>query len=277
MAFTLIDNTILEDKELSAVHKMIYVALAKFADNDTRACYPSYATLAEQAGCNRSTAIRAMKKLVEKGYVVKAIKSKDGRNAHACNLYILPLLESSANADKVDSTDICDTQSKLPSLRQAFPHEERLHQDDTDNSPAPPPDACIIPPRDIMPLPDASTPPPSGTENHELDLLNYTHSNYDLLPPQPNENRAAQKPAEQKKYGINRNVILNESEYAALKQDFPLDYEMRIERLSNYMKANGKDYDNHLAVIRLWATNDTPPPKSKRQKPDYAQCRGESL
>ena len=63
-----------------------------------------------------------------------------------------------------------------------------------------------------------------------------------------------------KKYGKYKNVILTDDEYNKLKDEFPKDYEQRIEKLSMYIKSKGVNYENHLATIELWA--------SKEQKED---------
>ncbi len=58
------------------------------------------------------------------------------------------------------------------------------------------------------------------------------------------------------RYGSYRNVILSDADMAALKREFPGDYQDRIERLSLYMASKGKNYQNHLATIRDWARRD---------------------
>lgn len=45
---------------------------------------------------------------------------------------------------------------------------------------------------------------------------------------------------------MNKNVLFSQEEYEQLKQEFPTDYQERIDRLSNYMSAMGKVYPNHL-------------------------------
>ena len=59
-----------------------------------------------------------------------------------------------------------------------------------------------------------------------------------------------------KKYGKYKNVILIDDEYNKLKDEFPKDYEQRIEKLSLYIKSKGVNYDNHLATIELWASKE---------------------
>ena len=43
-----------------------------------------------------------------------------------------------------------------------------------------------------------------------------------------------------------------------MKNEFPSDWEKRIERLSEYMESSGRKYSNHLATIRMWAREETP-------------------
>ena len=57
-------------------------------------------------------------------------------------------------------------------------------------------------------------------------------------------------------YGMYRNVFLTSTEHAALMADFPNDYEQMIDHLSEYMKSSGKHYDDHAAVMRIWAKKD---------------------
>ena len=54
------------------------------------------------------------------------------------------------------------------------------------------------------------------------------------------------------KYGEYQNVRLSDEELAKLKQEFPLDWNDRIERLSEYIASKGDKYKSHLATIRSW-------------------------
>jgi hypothetical protein len=55
------------------------------------------------------------------------------------------------------------------------------------------------------------------------------------------------------RYGEYKNVLLSDADVGKLKNEFPNDWEGRIERLSAYMASTGKSYKNHLATIRNWA------------------------
>lgn len=66
----------------------------------------------------------------------------------------------------------------------------------------------------------------------------------------------------QEKRGRYRNVDLTDEEVGLLREEFPDDWEQRIERLSEYMAASGRTYSSHLAVIRTWAKQDSDAKKS---------------
>lgn len=58
------------------------------------------------------------------------------------------------------------------------------------------------------------------------------------------------------KYGSYNNVLLTDEDMDKLKDEFPHDWEQRIDRLSEYIASTGKSYENHLATIRSWARKD---------------------
>ena len=58
------------------------------------------------------------------------------------------------------------------------------------------------------------------------------------------------------KYGQYDNVLLSDEDYTKLQDEFPNDYQERIERLSEYIASTGKSYKSHLATIRAWARKD---------------------
>ena len=58
------------------------------------------------------------------------------------------------------------------------------------------------------------------------------------------------------KYGEYKNVLLSDDDLMKLQNQFPDDWQERIESLSSYMASTGQTYKNHLATIRRWAKND---------------------
>ena len=79
--------------------------------------------------------------------------------------------------------------------------------------------------------------------------------------------------SDQLRYGSYENVLLSDTEYGKLRQEFPGDYQMRVERLSEYMASTGRSYKNHLATIRSWAKREKP----KYNPADYTFEEGDSL
>lgn len=65
------------------------------------------------------------------------------------------------------------------------------------------------------------------------------------------------------RYGEFNNVLLTDNEYTKLVERFPMDYQERIESLSQYMKQFGKRYKSHYATILSWARKDR-----SRKKPE---------
>jgi hypothetical protein len=69
------------------------------------------------------------------------------------------------------------------------------------------------------------------------------------------------------KYGSYSNVLLTDEEYHKLVEEFPADYQTRIERLSEYIASTGKKYKCHLATIRSWSRNERSTPAVKNKVP----------
>lgn len=78
----------------------------------------------------------------------------------------------------------------------------------------------------------------------------------------PDTPEAKAAPEKKGTYGCYGNVKLTDTDLSKLKDEFPDDWQERIDLLSTYMDSTGKSYKNHLATIRNWARRD-----SERQKP----------
>ena len=68
------------------------------------------------------------------------------------------------------------------------------------------------------------------------------------------------------RYGEFQNVILTDEEHQKLVDRFPMDYQDRIEALSQYMKQKGKRYKSHYATILAWARKDKRDGASKESR-----------
>lgn len=58
------------------------------------------------------------------------------------------------------------------------------------------------------------------------------------------------------KYGEYQNVLLTDEQLEKLKNEFPDDWQKRIESCSSYCKSHGKTYKDYLATIRNWARKE---------------------
>lgn len=68
------------------------------------------------------------------------------------------------------------------------------------------------------------------------------------------------------KHGLYNNVLLTDEELEKLKDEFPTDYQERIDRLSEYIESKGAKYKNHLATIRAWSRRDKEKQTPKQQE-----------
>ena len=57
-------------------------------------------------------------------------------------------------------------------------------------------------------------------------------------------------------YGEYQNVFFTDEQYKKLIDEFPNDYNIRIEKLDFYIQSTGKKYKDCLATIRNWARNE---------------------
>lgn len=77
------------------------------------------------------------------------------------------------------------------------------------------------------------------------------------------------KKPQKHKYGEYKNVLLSDEELEKLKNEFPKDWEQRIEKLSEYIAMSGRKYKDFLAVIRNWAKKDKKKAGAKRDTGEY--------
>lgn len=68
--------------------------------------------------------------------------------------------------------------------------------------------------------------------------------------------RVKREKPQKHKYGTYNNVLLSDVELQKLQTEFPLDWEIRIERVSEYCASHGKSYKDYLATIRNWARRE---------------------
>ncbi|WP_432408538.1 helix-turn-helix domain-containing protein [Wukongibacter sp. M2B1] len=132
-----LENALVDREDLSSNEKLIYMALARYANEDDEA-FPSYNTISKKTSLGKRTIINGVKSLVEKGLVKKTIRFKNSKENNS-NLYTLFSVE-------------------LPSEIYA------------------PPSASVTPPSEmIAPPPSASVTPPSAPVAPKKDLNKNTN------------------------------------------------------------------------------------------------------
>ena len=127
--------------------------------------------------------------------------------------------------------------------------------------------------------PSVGTPMTENPPGIITNELNTDKSNTESI-----KERDTGQPSVSRRYGLYGNVFLTDKDMEKLRDEFPSDYDRRIEELSEYMASKGKTYRNHLATIRSWARRDAArsyaekPVQSRPYSHDmYRYREGESL
>ena len=106
-----------------------------------------------------------------------------------------------------------------------------------------------------------------GSDSYNIQQIIQT-ANQPITNGQPTDNQRIttykkdKKEKKEKEYiylGEFQNVKFTADELEKLKDEFPRDYQDRIERVSSYCASTGKKYKNYLATIRNWARKDPKP------------------
>lgn len=101
--------------------------------------------------------------------------------------------------------------------------------------------------------------------NREKNNLNDNDNDNEII---INDNLKEKNKKEKISFGEFKNVLLSEEELEKLKQRFP-DYELRIEKLSNYIASKGDRYKSHYATILNWARNEKKESDVAEIKPEW--------
>lgn len=87
--FTLIENAVIKDLEISGYALLVYTVLCMHADHEDGTCFPGFAEIGKYSRCSRSTIKRALKELIDYGYVEKETRKVPGRQENDSNLYTI--------------------------------------------------------------------------------------------------------------------------------------------------------------------------------------------
>lgn len=93
----------------------------------------------------------------------------------------------------------------------------------------------------------------NGTKNNTEDN---TQGGYKVGILNKEKETKLKKKNNKKNFGEYGNVKLDDEQYEKLLNEFPSDYEKRIQNLDVYIQSSGKRYKDHLATIRNWARKE---------------------
>lgn len=110
-----------------------------------------------------------------------------------------------------------------------------------------------------------------SSENETLEFQNMKPNNTE----KNKTERITKENIQRKSYGSYGNVLLSDDDYRKLTEEFPSDYQDRIESVSLYCASHGKKYKDFLATIRSWARKDIP--KTPSRPRDYSFEEGDCL
>lgn len=121
--FVMGNNDAVMGGQLTAYEIAVYVVLCGYASSTDKTCFPSYSTLGAKAGCSRCTAIRAVTRLEELGFILKqgqTSKKGDPTSNRYLIRAVIPApstaVENSSEAEGVVSDSDHPSLSEIPPL-----------------------------------------------------------------------------------------------------------------------------------------------------------------
>lgn len=105
----------------------LYIILSRYCNNNQIA-FPSYSKLAELCYCSRSTIIKCMTSLEEKGYINKLKRKNDNRKINDTNLYTINNIKeyievTSEKKNKMKGGSVSDTLGVVHQVHQGSPSD----------------------------------------------------------------------------------------------------------------------------------------------------------
>ena len=260
--YTTISNYHLRDQELSLKAKGLLCLFLSLPEEWHYSVRGIASICKEGVDCIKNT----LKELEKRGYLVRTqIRRADGRMGEI--EYVIyeqsqtDLLDrDTPNPDAPHTQDLC---TETPCAED--PHTGNLYTEDP------------VPETPCMENPITEEPHPENLHTEDPAQINKDQTNKEKRNTEKNKKRENKGPV-RRCYGQYGNVLLSEKEREALMNEYPKDYQERIERLSEYMASTGKVYKNHLATIRSWAKRENGKPAVKPYDHANYECsEGESL
>lgn len=128
--FTMVENELLENKDLDTYEKLLYIVLCKFAGNE-QTCFPGRKTLAKLVSCGVKTIDRRLKSLVKKGLIEKHERCNN-KGESTSNLYVIKGVASQSRQGGVTESPPSVTESpelySLNNIQSNKIEEEDAHE-----------------------------------------------------------------------------------------------------------------------------------------------------
>ena len=106
---------------LSATARVVYAELASYYWGGDSFICPAYSTLAAAVGVSRITAIRAIKELIEAGFIEKQTRIRETRGGYGSNVYILRSIKNDTSRSiKNDTMNNTDNHNKTINLKNLY-------------------------------------------------------------------------------------------------------------------------------------------------------------
>lgn len=125
-----VENAVVDEVELfsNIYESHLYLVLSRYCNNN-QVAFPSYSKLAELCYCSRSTIIKCMTSLEEKGYINKLKrKNNDNRKINNTNLYTVNNIKeyievASGNKNNIKGGSVSDTLGVVHLVHQGSPSD----------------------------------------------------------------------------------------------------------------------------------------------------------
>jgi helix-turn-helix protein len=116
--FFILDDELIEEygKDIGPLGVAIYAVLVKFANRSDNSCYPSYKTIADRLGISKSTAVKGVQLLIDKG-LISYQRREDDEQGHVSNLYFILKIKKQApatNSNSLSDPPIPDSGIAIP-------------------------------------------------------------------------------------------------------------------------------------------------------------------
>lgn len=236
-AYYTVQAWMVNDLGLRGNELAVYAMIWGFSQDGRSEFVGSISYIQEWLGCSRPTAIKTLSSLAEKGLIVKKV-ARNGFDSNAYKALPNPAEGSQKTLLGVVKNFNQGSKEILPGVVKNFNEgsKETLPNNYINNN------SNNYIDKDIPPQAAPTAPAPSSD--------------------------GEEKPVKHK-YGEYKNVLLTDKELDKLKAEYPTDWEIRIERLSEYIASKGAKYKSHYATIRAWANRDkkqaVPAARGKRQ------------